>query len=132
MTPTRAARAALVETLGPVVAPIPVFDYPPPEPVAPYVYLGDVARRAGELDGVPHDIATVPVVLVVDGADYAQRTTLDDAGDAIWWALSSDQWAPLRADPGDVDTGGPRLRTLTTLVDVYLTARTLCISEVAA
>lgn len=129
MSITGDARSALVAALTPAVAPWPVSPVPPLELAVPCVYVDVAERRADLDDGAPVVVVTFPVVAVVDGADEAQVLALDLAGDRIWDAAVAEGAEPAGARAEPLDVGGPRLRALTTLVDVIVARPTLCAPE---
>jgi hypothetical protein len=127
---TAEARATLAAALTPAVDPWPMFDTRPLEVPVPCVYIDVVSRRFSSEDGAPVFVVTFPVVAIVDGDDTAQCRQLDVVGDVVWdvvWALDG---GAVSADPGTVDVGGPRLRSLVTLADVVVERPTLCTPEV--
>lgn len=133
MSITAEARQTLAEALTAAVAPVPVFAFRPSELPTPCVYLDVAGRRAADDDGAPLIVVTFPVVAVVDGTDEAQMAALDTLGDQIWDAAVALEGEPVAAVADDVDVGGPRLRALTTVVDVVVAHLTLCAeSETAA
>ena len=125
MTATGDARQALYTMLALSIddAVAHVSAHQPDEVATPAVWI-DVARRRANDDGVGL-VVTLPVVAVVDGADRAQLDALDRIGDLIWQA-AGEVGAPRSDEPYDLDVGGPRLRALTTYVDVDVFADTLC------
>ena len=130
MSITAEARQTLADALDAALD-VPVFAYRPGELVAPCVYLDVAGRRAADDDGAPLIVVTFPVVAVVDGADEAQLAALDALGDRIWDVAVELSAEPSAAVADDLDVGGPRLRALTTLVDVVVAHLTLC-KETAA
>lgn len=130
MSITAEARATLTEALDAVID-WPVFDTRPPgELPVPCVYVDVVSRRAGDDDGAPVVVVTFPVVAIVDGDDAAQCRALDVVGDITWDTVRALDGGAVSADPGIVDVGGPRLRSLVTLVDVVVERPTMCTPEV--
>lgn len=127
MTITAEARDTLTSALDDAVDWV-VFDTRPPtdELPTPCVYVDLAARRLADDDGAPVVIVTFPVVAIVDGGDDEQCRALDDVGDIIWDVVRSLDGGGVSATPADVDVGGPRLRSLITLVDVVVERPTLC------
>jgi len=125
MSITAEARTTLAAALDAALD-VPVHAYRPAELATPCVYLDIAGRRAAEDDGAPLIVVTFPVVAVVDGTDEAQMAALDALGDQIWDAAVALEGEPVAAVADDLDVGGPRLRTLTTVVDVVVAHLTLC------
>lgn len=130
MTVTADARRNLTAVLTAGLADLPVpptvSDTRPVELATPTVYVDVAARRFVDEDGAPVVVVTFPVVVIVDGDDPEQLRQLDDVGDLIWRVVLDAGGVPTSAAPGLVETGGPTLRTLTTLVDVATDHLTLC------
>jgi ABC-type Fe3+-hydroxamate transport system substrate-binding protein len=118
--------AALVLALADLDAGIVVTSTRPLELATPAVFVDIAARRMADDDGAPVVIVTFPVVAVVDGADAQQVLALDDIGDVVWAVALELAADPSYATPGDIDVDGPRVRTLTTAVDVTVDRITLC------
>jgi hypothetical protein len=127
VTITAEARATLTEAIDAAVD-WPVFDTRPPTEAlpTPCVYVDIAARRAADDDGAPVTVVTFPVVAIVDGGDDEQCRALDDIGDTIWDVVRSLDGGGVSATPADADVGGPRLRSLITLVDVVVERPTMC------
>ena len=68
---------------------------------------------------------TFPVVMIVDGAVYAQVEQLDDLLSAVWSAASR-VGSPTTSNPVALDVGGPSLRAQVLNVVVVLAAVTMC------
>jgi hypothetical protein len=132
VTITAEARATLTAALAAELAPWPVFaTRPPGELPTPCVFVDVAGRRADVDDGAPLVVVTFPIVAVVDGADDAQTAALDDVGDVVWDVARALHAEPVYASADSVDVGGPRLRTLTTTVDVVVEHVTLCPSHLS-
>lgn len=128
MTATATARRQLYDELvdvlpGDVLA---LEQYRPPELATPVAYLDVAGRRFDVADGAPVVVATIPVVVIVDGADDAQMAALDDWGDLVWRAVIAAGGTPVGATPAQVDVDGPVLRALVTTAEFEIEHLTLC------
>jgi len=124
---TAEARATLTAALTPAVEPWPMFDTRPPDELpVPCVYIDVASRRFASEDGAPVFVVTFPIVAIVDGDDAEQSRMLDVVGDVVWDVVWDLDGGAVSADPGTVDVGGPRLRSLVTLADVVVERPTLC------
>ena len=68
---------------------------------------------------------TFPVVMIVDGAVYAQLEQLDDLLSAVWTAASK-IGSPTTSNPASLDAGGPSLRAQVLSVEIVMAASTMC------
>jgi hypothetical protein len=128
MTETAAARMRLFSAL---VAALPADEISveltrPLELAVPLVYIDVAGRRFDVVDGAPVVVATLPVVIVVDGSDDEQVYALDDYGDRVWKAALDAAMTPTQASPAQIAAGGPVLRGVVTAIDVDLDHLTLC------
>jgi hypothetical protein len=126
VTLTAEARDTLYVALAFALDPLPVSKTRPLEPATPCAWIDVAARRLADEDGAPVVVVTFPVVVVVDGADEQQVMSLDDLGDQVWHVALELSSTPTAALPDLVDLGGPRLRSLTTSIDVVTDHLTLC------
>jgi hypothetical protein len=126
VTITREARTTLHDALVTALDPLPVTLTRPPDPATPCAWIDVVTRRLADDDGAPVVVVTFPVTIAVDGADESQVLLLDDLGDIVWWVALELDASPTYATPDVINVGGPRLRSLTTSVDVITDYLTLC------
>ena len=132
VTITADARATLAAALTAACDPVPVYEVRPTELAVPCVFLDVAGRHAADDDGAPLIVVTFPVVAIVDGTDEAQLRQLDVLGDQVWSTAVELSGYPTSAIADVTDVGGPRLRSLTTAVDVIVAHLTLCSQESAA
>lgn len=83
-------------------------------------------------------VATFPVVFTVDGNDRTQVQRLDALLSLVWSRLlavkipaglrlqEGSTVQPMTAGPEQLDIGGPSVRSITLVVQVPISARTLC------
>ena len=94
----------------------------PAQITAPCVFLDSPAI----LTNTPGLVTlTFPVVMVVDGAIYAQLEQLDDLLSAVWTAASK-VGMPTTSNPVALDVGGPTLRAQVLNVELVVAAVTMC------
>ena len=126
MTITREARTTLHDALTVALDPLPVGLTRPDDPATPCAWIDVVTRRMADADGADVVVVTFPVTIAVDGADESQVLALDDLGDVVWHVAIDLTGTPTYATPDVVNVGGPRLRSLTTSIDVVTDYLTLC------
>lgn len=105
-----------------------VSKYPPPQPVAPCVWIeassGGESTTGTTAVGLV-DAAVFPVAVVYDGADRAQLAGLNELVSRVWDKART-VGDPQRWEPRLVDVGGPNLRGVFVDVEMRVGARTLC------
>lgn len=134
MTVTAEARTTLTAALADVFAgtPVTVTATSPTDPAVPACFVDVAGRRMTDDNGAPIVVVTLPVVLIVDGADAEQVAALDEWGDLIWSAVLELSAVPTATSSSPFDVGGPRLRSTVTLVDIPVAHLTLCQEKYAA
>lgn len=106
-----------------------VTPYPPAQLVAPAIYIDmpRIYRGSAGLSATLGTLADWPVVMVVDGDDWAQMTALDSAVAFLWDSFNgTDGWECVDASPIPKDVGGPQLRSYQLTVTTFLTLDVLC------
>jgi len=127
-----ALHAALVRTLAAAGwGPERAHRMPPRQPVAPCGWVDAFTLSQGHTEEVPMTAATVPVVLLVDGASPDQVARLDVLMAHGWVELTAAATKPfgpaiLTAGPDTIDLGGAETRAVVFQVQVPLMVRTLC------
>lgn len=108
--------------------------YPLLTPLTPGGWV-DAATLSAQGAGL---VATFPIVLTVDGNDRTQVKRLDALLAIAWQRLEAlkipaelrlqegSTVQPMTAGPEQLDIGGPTLRSLTLVVQVPISPRTLC------
>lgn len=104
-----------------------VSKYPPPQPVAPCVWIEQASGATGVTGATAGlvDLVRFPVTVVYDGADRAQVAGLNELVSRVWDAART-VGDPIAFTPGPVDAGGPNLRSTVVDVEMRIGARTLC------
>ena len=105
-----------------------VSAYPPPQVVAPCVWLEQPSGAVGVVGETATgliDQARFPITVVYDGLDRAQVAGLDELVARVWDAART-VGDPIAFAPGPVDVGGPNLRATVVDVEMRIGARTLC------
>lgn len=115
--------AALTAGLAGLLEPEQVHPYVPDELATPCVWV-DSPIELGTYD-VAELVATVSVLLVVDGAEQAQLEALDDLEGAAWVALEQVGTATT-ATAVLLDALGPTLHSVRLTLEVPVATRTLC------
>jgi hypothetical protein len=121
MTATAAARTALHTALAATPIGRRAHKYRPPNPATPLVFVDDAETVTADEVTI-----TLPVVVVVDGADPAQAAFLDDWGDLVEDAAYAARYRSAGRTPSLLDVGGPTLRSVTVRVEVDHVGPTLC------
>lgn len=128
MTVSVDARAALHASLAlsPLLPDGRVHRYSPKSLAAPVVYVGDLTQFPRTDDGFRETTLQFEVVIVVDGADVAQRQALDVYGDAVVDAAAAAGFSLAARRATTLDVGGPNLRAVTVFVEYPIAAPTMC------
>lgn len=121
------ARTRLHAALVPILPDGRVHKFAPSSVVSPCIYLDAAAGSVVTQGSTTMLRAVFPVVAIADGDTNPQGLTLDDLTAQIWdrarlaGISNAVSWSP-----GNVDVGGVNQRSVTVVVEMFVTARTLC------